>query len=91
MSETAEPRERLDKWLWKARFFKTRALAAAAAKDGKIRVNGARVEKPGAAVKLGDVLTIARGARVTVVSVQAFGERRGPAEEAQGLYREIPG
>lgn len=82
-------RERLDKWLWRARFFKTRSLAAAAVSGGKVRVNGVRQTKPGAGVKLGDALTIASGKKVHVVSVEAFGERRGPAPEARTLYRDL--
>ena len=82
-------RERLDKWLWRARFYKTRALAAEAVSAGRIRVNGARQTKPGAGLKLGDALTIAKAGRVVVVIVEAFGTRRGPAAEAQTLYRDF--
>ena len=85
----AAERERLDKWLWRARFFKTRPLAAAAVSGGKIRVNSVRQTKPGAGLKLGDVLSIAKGGKVFVVKVVAFGVRRGPAEEAQALYEEV--
>lgn len=82
-------RERLDKWLWRARFFRTRALAAAAVSAGKVRVNSARQTKPGASLKIGDALTIAKAGRVHVVIVEAFGARRGPAAEAQTLYRDF--
>jgi ribosome-associated heat shock protein Hsp15 len=79
---------RIDKWLWHARFYKTRSLAQQAACSGVLRLNNARVEKPGIAVKPDDVLTIPRGQReVTVVRVQALGFRRGPAPEAQALYQ----
>lgn len=81
---------RLDKWLWCARFYKTRALSAEAANGGAIRVNGVRATKAGLGVKIGDVLTFARGRRILVVEVVAFAERRGPAADAVTLYREIP-
>jgi ribosome-associated heat shock protein Hsp15 len=78
---------RIDKWLWHARFYKTRSLAHAAACSGVLRLNNGRVEKASVAVKPGDVLTVPRGHReVAVVRVQALGIRRGPATEAQTLY-----
>ena len=78
---------RIDKWLWHARFYKTRSLAQAAACSGVLRLNNARVEKASVSVKPGDVLTVPRGHReVAVVRVQALGFRRGPASEAQALY-----
>lgn len=96
MSGDGEPvaRQRLDKWLWAARFFKTRSLAAKLASGGKIRVNGARVSKASHALKIGDVLTFGvgrgAGARVIVVEVVGFCETRRPAPEAQRLYAQIP-
>lgn len=83
------PRARLDVWLWRARFFKTRALAAAAASGGKVRVNGAKTVKPGLAVKVGDALAIVRSGRVDAVEIQALGVRRGPAAEARTLYLDL--
>jgi ribosome-associated heat shock protein Hsp15 len=80
------PRLRLDKWLWQARFFRTRSLAARAVGEGRVRVNGERTAKPSAGIAPGDVLTFAQGARVRVVEVAALGTRRGPAPEAQALY-----
>ena len=78
---------RIDKWLWHARFYRTRSLAQQAACSGVLRLNSARVQKPSISVKPGDILTVPRGQReVTVVRVQALGVRRGPAPEAQGLY-----
>jgi ribosome-associated heat shock protein Hsp15 len=77
---------RLDKWLFHARFYRTRLLAQAAASAGKVRLNGNRVDKPGHAVKPGDVLTLGRGAQVMAVRVLALAERRGPAGEARNLY-----
>jgi ribosome-associated heat shock protein Hsp15 len=82
-------RIRIDKWLWHARFYKTRVLAAAAAQSGHVRRNDARVEKAGLEVKVGDVLTLRRGREVIVVRVLACGERRGAASEAQGLYEVV--
>ena len=87
--DEAAERLRLDKWLWRARFYKTRALAAEAVEAGKIRVNGVKQTKPGAGLKLGDALTIAKSGRVFVVAVEAFGDRRGPAAEARTLYRDL--
>ena len=79
---------RIDKWLWQARFYKTRNLAQQAACSGMLRLNNERVEKASIAVKPGDKLTLPRGYRqVTVVRVQALGLRRGPAPEAQALYK----
>ncbi|MGI9508797.1 MAG: RNA-binding S4 domain-containing protein [Geminicoccaceae bacterium] len=80
---------RLDKWLWQARFFKTRTLAAAAVGKGKTRVNRMLVTKPHYKVRPGDVLTFAQGRDIRVIRVVALGERRGPAPEARTLYEDI--
>lgn len=80
---------RLDKWLWHARFFKTRTLSAKEISAGHVRVNGARVTKPAQAVGPGDVLTFAQATRVCVVRIAALGTRRGPAPEAQALYDDL--
>jgi ribosome-associated heat shock protein Hsp15 len=80
---------RLDKWLWQARFFKTRGLAAEAVSSGAVRLNSTRVTKPAAPVRPGDGLSFAQGARVRVVRVLALGLRRGPATEARGLYLDL--
>ena len=85
MNEKAE-RERLDKWLWQARFYRSRALAQQAAMSGRIRLNGLRVEKAGHGIKYGDILTLPRGREVLAVRVLGFGLRRGPAPEAAALY-----
>ena len=77
---------RLDKWLWFARFFRTRSLAARVIGEHGIRVNGARVSKPAFCVRAGDLLTFSQGRTVRVVEILACGERRGPAAEAQSLY-----
>jgi len=83
-----EPRPtiRLDKWLFFARFFKTRGLSAKLVTAGGVRVNGVRVSKPSASVGVGDTLTFAQGRAIRVVEVRDLGTRRGPAPEAQALY-----
>ncbi|MFB2532368.1 RNA-binding S4 domain-containing protein [Paracoccus sp. p4-l81] len=78
---------RLDKWLWQARFAKTRSLAQALIEGGKARVNGAPCLKPGRAIRPGDVLTLRLDGGVQVLTVIASGSRRGPATEAATLYR----
>ena len=82
-------RIRLDKWLWHARFFKTRTLAARQVSAGHVRVNGKRVSKPAHTVAPQDVLTFAQGDAVKVVCVLDPGTRRGPAPEAQTLYDDL--
>src|SRR3990172_1216041 len=82
-----EAGERLDKWLWAARFFKTRALATRAVESGKVEVRDARA-KPGKAVHVGDTIRIRLGPYEHVVTVNALSERRGPAKEAVLLYEE---
>jgi ribosome-associated heat shock protein Hsp15 len=82
-------RQRLDKWLWFARFVKSRTLAAKLVGDGFVRVNGRRVDTPAQAIAIGDVLTIAVARTTALVRVEALGERRGPAPEARGLYSEL--
>ena len=77
---------RLDKWLFHARFYRTRSTAQTAAAEGKVRLNGVRVSKPGHAIRCGDVLTLGKGAQVLAVRVLALAERRGPATEALALY-----
>lgn len=80
---------RIDKWLWQARFFKTRARAVEAVTGGAVRVNGTRVAKPAHAVRCGDVLTFAAGRRIVVLRIVALPVRRGPAPEAQALYEDL--
>jgi ribosome-associated heat shock protein Hsp15 len=81
--------QRLDKWLWFARFAKSRSLAARLIEEGCVRVNRQRASKPSMAVKCGDVLTMTLYGRVRVIQILAPGERRGPASEAQALYAEV--
>lgn len=78
---------RIDKWLWAARFFKTRSLAADAVEAGRVLVDAARV-KPARAIAIGDRLDIRIGQYRFEVEVLAFSAKRGPAPEAQKLYRE---
>jgi ribosome-associated heat shock protein Hsp15 len=80
---------RVDKWLWCARFFKTRALAVEAIEAGRVSVNGERA-KPAKDLKAGDELTVRRPPFEMVVTVRGMSERRGPAPEAQQLYEEKP-
>lgn len=84
-----DPSPRLDKWLWHARFFKSRTLATAQCSAGKIRVDGTAVSKAHATVKPGQVLTFVQGRHVRVVKVLALAKRRGPASEAQTLYEDL--
>ena len=77
---------RIDKWLFCARFYRTRALAQAAASSGRLRLNGNRVEKPAQPLKAGDILTIGRGGQVMALKVLALAERRGTASLARTLY-----
>ena len=80
---------RLDKWLWFARFVKSRSLATKLVIDGRMRVNGAPTQKAHYAVKAGDVLTFPLGRHIRVIKVLALGARRGPAAEAQSLYEDL--
>ena len=82
-------RLRLDKWLWYARFLKTRSLAAKLCASGAVRVGGVPVAKANHPVKPGDVLTFPLGRHVRVIRVLALGDRRGPAPEAQALYEDL--
>ena len=85
----ARPAIRLDKWLWQARFAKSRALAARLVADGVVRVNAVRVTKPATAVHVGDGLSFAQGRSVRALRIQALGTRRGPATEARLLYADL--
>lgn len=78
---------RLDKWLWAARFFRTRSQATTAANGGKIHVNGAR-GKAGQNVRVGDTLRVTKGELVFEVTVDGLSEQRGPARTAETLYTE---
>ena len=82
-----EGKVRVDKWLWAARFYKTRALAAEAVSGGHVHVNRQRV-KPSRPVHVDDELEIRKGQQTFVVTVSALADRRGPASQAQQLYEE---
>ena len=86
-----EDRQRLDKWLWFARFARTRSLAARLAADGFVRVNGTRVENPAKGIGIGDVVTVAAPHATLAVRVLDLGERRGSAPEARQLYDDLAG
>jgi ribosome-associated heat shock protein Hsp15 len=81
--------QRVDQWLWFARIAKSRTLAQALVARGKVRINRNRLEKPSATVKPGDVLTLTLGPTVRILEILAIGTRRGPASEAQLLYRDL--
>lgn len=87
ISMTEEEKYRVDKWLWAARFFKTRSLAAAAIEGGKVHVNGERA-KPSRAVRVGDQLQITKGTERYIINVRGLSTRRGPATAAAELYEE---
>ncbi len=80
---------RLDKWLWQARFCKSRALAARLVQEGAVRVNSVRASKPAALVRVGDGLSFAQSGTVRAVRILALGSRRGPAPEARLLYNDL--
>lgn len=80
---------RVDKWLWHARFFKTRSLAAAQVAGGAVRINGTLTQKRASMITAGDVLTFAQGDHIRVIQIDGLGVRRGPAPEAQALYTDL--
>lgn len=80
---------RIDKWLFFARFFKSRSLAAALCAAGKVRVNRLPIQKAHHAVRVGDVLTFPQGRHIRVIRVALLGARRGPADEARTLYEDL--
>ena len=80
---------RVDKYLWFARFFKTRSFATKHAKGGRIRCNGNKIKKSSDTIKVGDILTFAQGNQIRVIRVLDLGTRRGTANEAQSLYEDI--
>jgi ribosome-associated heat shock protein Hsp15 len=88
VSEAAE-KLRADKWLWQARFFKTRSLSAKLITGSHLRVNSDKVVKASATVKVGDVLTFPQGNHIRVIQIDGIGTRRGPTIEAQALYTDL--
>lgn len=89
VNEEAGGRLRIDKWLWHARFFKSRSLAAVQCRAGRVRINGEHCRKASATVSIGDTLTIPKPNDVKVVEILALGVRRGPASEAAELYKDL--
>ena len=87
MDDTTSGGVRIDKWLWAARFYKTRSLAADAVTSGKVELNGER-SKPAKLVKIADSVRVRSGIFEHVVVVKALSDRRGPAPVAQTLYEE---
>ena len=80
---------RVDKWLWHARFFKTRTLATRLAAAGNIRINGQKQSRASASIRIGDVLTFPLNRHIRLIEVVALSTRRGPAAEARLLYRRL--
>ncbi len=89
MSDMTVLSQRLDKWLWCARFFKSRNLAGKLLAAGRLRLSGKVVSKAHQLVRSGDILTFPQGADIRVVKVTSLAERRGPAQEAQTLYEDL--
>ena len=81
--------QRLDKWLWCARFFKSRSGAARFCDEGKLRVSGQLTHKAHYGLHPGDVLTFPLGPHIRVIKVTALASRRGPSAEARGLYEDL--
>lgn len=88
-NDEADAAHRLDKWLWQARFYKTRGLASAAIQGGKVHLNGERV-KPAHRVRTGDLLSLSLDGVVAEFEVLGLPVRRGPAPEARSHYAETP-
>jgi ribosome-associated heat shock protein Hsp15 len=82
-------RQRVDRFLWHARLVRTRPLAAQLAASGHVRVNGRRIDAPGRALKIGDVLTVTMLGGVRVLKIVAFAPRRGGSGAARGLYEDL--
>ncbi len=85
----AKDAARLDKWLWHARFLKSRSLATKLCKSGKVRINGTLNDKAHHPIKIGDVLTFPLGPHIRIIEILAIGMRRGPAPEARALYQDL--
>lgn len=89
MSAPDSDRQRLDQWLYFARFFKTRSLAAQVVRTGKVRIGHRKAAKASATVSAGETLTFPQGGRIRVIEVLRPAARRGPAAEAAELYRDL--
>ena len=86
---TEETITRLDKWLWYARFFKTRTQATKLIQSGKLRINGDITNKPHRTAIIGMVLTFPQAKHIRVIKILEIGQRRGPASEAAALYEDL--
>ncbi|MFN3231834.1 MAG: RNA-binding S4 domain-containing protein [Alphaproteobacteria bacterium] len=80
---------RADKWLWYARFFKSRSQAARHIQKGKVRLNRQRISKASTPLRSGDVLTFSQGKQIRIIEIKQLGTRRGPAAEARTLYFDL--
>ena len=89
MAEVTAPAMRLDRFLWHARFARTRSAAQAIACEGRMRIDGRTIDRPAAPVRVGNVLTFAIGTHVRVVRIEALPVRRGPPAEARACYRDL--
>jgi ribosome-associated heat shock protein Hsp15 len=83
------PSQRLDKWLWCARFYKSRSIAAEVCRSRHMRIDGRVIEKPNANVRVGCVISFPWGEHVRIIRVLSLAERRGPATEARALYEDL--
>ena len=88
-SPAAQARQRIDKWLWFARVAKTRTLAATLVTEGKVRVNGERIDKAGAIVRAGEVVTVLMRQQVRILKIVGFAPRRGGAAVAATLFEDL--
>ena len=89
VSDQSVEKIRLDKWLWHARFFKSRSLAAVQCRAKKVRINGDHAKKASAMITVGDILAFPKADDVKVIEIAALGARRGPATEAALLYKDL--
>lgn len=89
IEDTAIDTLRLDKWLWQARFFKSRTQAAAFCAEGRLRLNRRHIDRAHSLLRVGDVLTFPLGKQIRVIRVRALGIRRGPPTEARQLYDDL--
>jgi len=89
MEETQQDRQRLDQWLWHARFFKTRTQASSQCRRGKIRVDGEIQKKAAASIAPGQVLTFPKAGTIRIIKILTLSTRRGPASEARALYEDL--
>ncbi|PCJ33093.1 MAG: RNA-binding protein S4 [Alphaproteobacteria bacterium] len=81
--------QRVDIWLWHARFFKTRTLSSKICRAGKVRLNGLKITKAKTPIIVGDILTFPQEKKIRIAKILAFNHRRGPAPEARALYEDM--